>query len=382
MSGRARRRRVAVVTGTRAEYGLLRSTLRAIREHAKLELRLVATGAHLLHKFGRTIRDIEADGFTIDARIPMQRGRDDALDAAEGVARGVRGIGHFLVREECDVVLVLGDRIEAFAGAVAGITTGRCVAHVHGGDRAPGDIDDALRHAITKLAHLHFPATRRSAQRILRLGEARNRVFPVGAPGLDELRDAARMRRRRRGQSGEALIVQHPSGRGALEERRAAEAVLDAVRACGLRRTIVYPNSDRGHDGVIDAIRRHVAQSPSDEVVVHRSMPRDDFAAALARADVLIGNSSSGVIEAPYVGVPSVNVGRRQQGREPGGRSVLNCGEECEIIQRTIRRALRLAVRPGTKTVYGDGRTGLRIAARLAALNLGPRFRLNKLNTY
>ncbi|MCG3131918.1 MAG: UDP-N,N'-diacetylbacillosamine 2-epimerase (hydrolyzing) [Phycisphaerae bacterium] len=371
-----------MVTGTRAEYGLLRSTLRAIREHPKLEPRLIATGAHLLGKFGRTIRDIEADGFRIDARIPMQRGRDDALDAAEGVARGVRGIGRFLVREDCDVVLVLGDRIEAFAGAVAGVTTGRCVAHVHGGDRAPGDMDDALRHAITKLAHVHFPATRQSAQRIFKLGEARNRVFLVGAPGLDELYDAVRMRRGRRGRSGEALIVQHPSGRGAREERRAAEAVLDAARACGLRRTIVYPNSDRGHDGVIDAIRRHVALSPSGEVAVHRSMPRDDFAAALARADVLIGNSSSGIIEAPYVGTPSVNVGERQNGREPGGRSVLNCQERREALVSAIHRALALRTRPGAKTSYGDGRASRRIADRLAVLDLRSRSCLHKLNTY
>lgn len=363
-----RRRRIAVITGTRAEYGLLRTTIRAIQRHKRLRLQLAATGMHLVRKFGLTVRQIEADGFPLAARVLMQRGTDDALDQAEGLARGIRGIARFLQDAGSDIVLVLGDRIEAMAGALAGVTTGRIVAHVHGGDVAPGDLDDALRHAITKLAHVHLTATRASMRRVLQMGERRAHVFLVGAPGLDELASLLHEHARPLQPTGDALIVHHPCGRSAEDEARVMRDLLGAVKRQGHRRLIVYPNSDRGHEGVIAAIRDHAARSRPGEVSVFRSLPRDEFVRCLISADVLVGNSSSGIIEAPFVGTPSVNVGARQTGREPGGPSVFHADENPKSIGQALARALRSRRRRPAFSVYGDGHAGQRIAEILAQI--------------
>ena len=180
-------RRIAVVTGTRAEYGLLRSTMEAVAEHRDLTLQVVVTGMHLLRKFGRTIDDIVRDGWRVGARVKMQTGDDSPLDQAAGLSRGVRGIATYCEQAATDIVVVLGDRIEAMAGTLAAVTTGRLLAHVHGGDIAPGDFDDSLRHAISKLAHLHLTATESARRRLIRMGESPDRVHCVGAPGLDRL---------------------------------------------------------------------------------------------------------------------------------------------------------------------------------------------------
>ena len=406
LTSRRKRKRVAVITGTRAEYGLLRSVMQAINRERRLELQTVVTGIHLLREFGHTVDTIARDGWHIDARVPMQRGRDEPLDQARGLARGVDGIARFLEKANTDVVLVLGDRIEAMAGALAAVTTGRTLAHIHGGDVATGDFDDGLRHAITKLAHVHFAATKQSGRRIVRLGERPENVHVVGAPGLDRLRELiaeepgtrantgiARSQRRSAAtpcataleqcrvqgestadtavahssisQTALALVVQHASGRPAVAERRTMTAILNAVTSLGLRRLIVYPNTDRGHSGILQAIEKHTADA---RVQVVRSWPRDDYLRALLHADVIVGNSSSGIIEAPLAGTPSVDVGQRQAGREPGGRSVVHAGESETPIRRALRQALRKRPRRGGRSVYGDGHAGQRIATILAGL--------------
>ena len=365
---RRKQKRIAVVTGTRAEYGLLTSTMRAIQAERRLQLQLVVTGMHLLRKFGHTVKLIERDGWPISARVRMQDGSDSPLDQANGLSRGVAGIARFVESAATDVVVVLGDRIEAAAGALAAVTTGRVLAHVHGGDVAPGDFDDSLRHAITKLAHVHFPATRQAARRIVRLGESPQRVHTVGAIGLDQLSALLAEAPPTRERSGEAFIIQHACGRAAATEKRTMQALLRAVASVGLRRLISYPNTDRGHRGVLEAIEQHQRSSPRDEVQVFRSLPRDEYLLALMRADVLVGNSSSGIIEAPLAGTPTVNVGPRQTGRQVGGPSVTHAGESEAAIRKTIEAALRKRPRTGRQTPYGDGRAGQRIARILADL--------------
>jgi GDP/UDP-N,N'-diacetylbacillosamine 2-epimerase (hydrolysing) len=385
-SGRARllpsRRRVAVVTGTRSEYGALHSVMTAIAAESRLELQIVVTGMHLLPQFGRTEQDIARDGWQIAARAPMQKGDDDQLDQARGLARGVAGIAEFLAAAHTDIVVVLGDRIEAMAGALAAVTTGRVLAHIHGGDVAAGDFDDSLRHAITKLAHLHFAATRRSAQRIIRMGERREHVYVVGAPGLDRVRELmgeGNKATRQRGNEadcgraglGTALVVYHASGRTPAVEERGMTAVLNAVEKGGLRRLIVYPNTDRGHTGVLRAIRRHAARCGRNGAVkVARSLARDDYLRALLAADVLVGNSSSGIIEAPLAGTPSVDVGARQAGRQAAGPSVVHAAENEAAIRAALRKALRSRPRLGGRNAYGDGQAGPRIARILAQVEL------------
>jgi UDP-hydrolysing UDP-N-acetyl-D-glucosamine 2-epimerase len=372
----ARTKRIAVVTGSRAEYGLLRSVIAAIDRHPRLELQLVLTGMHLLRRFGGTAHDIERDGWPIAARVPMQRGDDSPGDQAEGLARGIAGLSRVFNRSKPDIVLVLGDRIEALAGALAAVTTDRILAHIHGGDVAPGDLDDAFRDAITRLSHVHLVATRSAARRVIRMGEEPRRVFLCGAPGLDDLTDLLRRRapRQRNARTSssrpEAIIVQHAYGRPADIEYAAARAVFDAVADEGLARRIVYPNSDRGHSGVIRAIREHANGSTNGDVRVERSLPRDAFLRALLEARILAGNSSCGLIEAPFAGVPVVNVGDRQLGREPGGPAVFHAHESRTAVRAALRRALRARPAAGRRTVYGDGRSGRRIARILAKIAL------------
>lgn len=381
MSGRngLYRRRIAVVTGTRAEYGLLKSVMDAIRLDPHLELQLVVTGMHLLAKFGDTAREIERDGYPIAARIAMQSGDDSPIDQAIGLGSGVRAIAEFVDREKTDIVLVLGDRIEAFAGSLAGFAAGRLVAHVHGGDRATGDFDDSIRHAITKIAHLHLAATKDACRRLRRMGEDATRIKLVGAPGLDRLRELLATSRPE-ASSPTALVVQHAVGRPVEHERRVMTWILDGARTAGLRRVIVYPNSDRGHGGVISAIEGHVQKYP-DECDVHRSLPRDAYLRALIGADLLLGNSSSGYIEAPLAGTATVNIGDRQSGRQKGGRSIVQASERPNVIRAAIRRAMGLRVRAGGRTPYGDGRAGERIARELARVSLS-RDVLRKTITY
>ncbi len=379
-SRRRRRIRVAVVTGTRAEYGVLQSPMRAIRAHPRLRLQLAVTGMHLLRRFGHTVDEISADGWRIDARVPMQSGRDDPLDQSAGLGRGVAGLARFFEQAETDIVLVLGDRIEAMAGALAAVTTGRVLAHVHGGDVALGDFDESLRHAITKLAHLHFAATRRSARRIIRMGEPPERVHVVGAPGFDRARDILAQAPPRTAASDYALVLQHAHGRCAATEERVMSMILRAVAETGLRRVIIYPNTDRGCAGVIRAIERHAKRS-AGEVRTFRSLPRDEYLHALCGAAVLVGNSSSGVIEASFLGTPAVDVGQRQAGREPGGPALVHADETLASIRAALRRALGLRPRRGGRCVYGDGRAGPRIAEILARTRPGPEL-LRKRITY
>lgn len=358
--------RVAVVTGTRAEYGLLRTVMNAVAAHPRLDLQVIACGMHLLPKFGRTVGDIRADGYPLIAEVRMQRGDDSPTDQADGLGRGVSGIARALHAGATDAVVVLGDRIEAMAGALAAVTVGVPVAHLHGGDLGAGDFDDQLRHAITQMATWHFPATKTSMNRLLAMGVERRAIRLVGAPGLDRLRELARRRGRAKRPSGQALVIQHAYGRPAEVEARAAEAVLRAVARAGLRRVVVYPNSDRGHAGVIRAIEAHAAASGPGEVRIVRSMARDAFLEALIESDVIVGNSSAGIIESATAGTPAVNVGDRQAGREPCGPSVLHAREAEEAVLRAVRRALRLRPRMGGPSVYGAGSAGRRVAAALA----------------
>jgi UDP-hydrolysing UDP-N-acetyl-D-glucosamine 2-epimerase len=370
--------------------------MEAISQNRSLRLQLVVTGTHLLRGFGYTIKDILRDGWRVDARVRMQAGDDSPLDQAEGLAHGVAGIARYLERAKTDIVVVLGDRIEAMAGALAGVTTGRLVAHIHGGDVAPGDFDDSLRHAITKLAHLHLTATQAARTRILRMGESPERVHRVGAPGLDRLVELVRERiltpaevgARRDSRTSEhrsltvaalngrrALIVQHPCGRAAVVERRVMKAILGAVREVGLSATCIYPNSDRGHSGIIEAIETHRRRVGEHCFRVVRSLDHDTYLRLLINADVLVGNSSSGIIEAATAGTPAVNVGRRQLGREVSGESVIHAEETVAFIRKALQKALRMRPITGRRSVYGHGGAGRRIAELLAAVPLDDAFR-------
>jgi UDP-hydrolysing UDP-N-acetyl-D-glucosamine 2-epimerase len=356
-------RTILVATGSRAEFGLLLPVLRAIVAQENLRLRLVVAGAHLA---SGTWRDIPAAGLTIAARVPMQQrgvvGR--AADMA-ALARGVAGFARVLPRFQPEIALVLGDRIEPLALACAASVGGYRVAHIHGGDRAEGVADEAIRHAISKLAHLHFPATAASRRRLIRMGEPPALIFPVGSPAVDGLATVAPAP-----DAPEVVVMQHPIGAADDQEQRWMTATLRAT--AGYRRLIFAPNGDPGAAGIRAALRQ--AGVP---VVEH--LPRERFLSLLAGAKAMVGNSSAGLIEAAALRIPAVNIGPRQSGRETPA-NVIACAYGTAPVAQALARAVRMP-RARLRHPYGTGDTGGRIAHILAAIDLR-RVPLRKHNTY
>jgi UDP-hydrolysing UDP-N-acetyl-D-glucosamine 2-epimerase len=275
------------------------------------------------------------------------------------VSKGIAGIARVLDRLSCDGVIVLGDRIEAFAGACAASLSRRLVVHIHGGDGATGDVDDALRNAISRLAHIHFAASSDAVRRLERMGEQRWRIHRVGAPGLDNIRRFRQVKSPLIQHQPYAVVVQHPCGRSAKQEFAVMNHILSAVRACGLEGVVIYPNSDPGHEGILQAIAKIQKQSCWH---IFRSLDSDDYLRVLSQAAVLVGNSSSGIIESASMGIRAVNVGERQAGRLRCGPNVIDVSESGTAIVRAIRRALRAGPYTSKKSVYGDGRAGERMA--------------------
>jgi UDP-hydrolysing UDP-N-acetyl-D-glucosamine 2-epimerase len=360
-------------------------TLRAIQTRPVLELQLVATGMHLDRRHGRTIDEIRRAGWRVDAVVPWSPAGNDLTKLAAQTGTATTRLARVFERLRSDIVLVVGDRVEAFAAASAAHLGGRVVAHVHGGDRALGQVDDALRHAVTKLAHVHFAATAQSVERILRMGEDRWRVRLVGSPGLDGIQDEALSwsahkpvtgaRRRRR----YALIVLHPTSPDESLEYVRAEQVLESCHVAGFEEIhVVWPSNDPGARGIV----RCWTEVAREGIVPHRSLARAAFLGLLRDAAVLVGNSSSGIIEAASFGTPVIDIGQRQRGRLRG-ENVTNVPFSERAVVTALRRVWNAGrpLRFGRKNPYARPGTGRRIAHVLATMKLDEKLR-HKLIAY
>jgi UDP-hydrolysing UDP-N-acetyl-D-glucosamine 2-epimerase len=359
------RRRICIVTGTRAEYGLLYWLMRAIDDAPDCRLQIVATAMHLEHAFGHTVDLIRADGFTVDAEVPMHLSSDWPADIARSTGAGLTGLAETFERLRPDIVVLLGDRFETLAAASAAALMRIPIAHIHGGEISEGAVDDAMRHAVTKLAQLHFVAADAFRQRVIQLGEAPDRVFMVGAPGLDnlvrmQLPDRAAIARRVGIELARPffLITYHPT---TLDEADPVSGVAELLAALEQFPDAAFiftsANADAGGRAINRRIESFVAQHAARAVLVS-SLGQDFYLAALTQADAMIGNSSSGIIEAPAAKVPTVNVGIRQQGR-PRAESVIDCEERRDAIAAAIRRARDPAMRSvmaGDDPPYGRPR--------------------------
>ena len=355
--------RVAVITGSRAEFGLLEPVMDAIIAHPDLDLLVLVTGAHLLEP-AQTWREV-ADRYDIAMTIPMHSADQPSgrLADAAALGRGVTGFAGAFVELKPDWAVVLGDRIEAFAAASAASIGGVPLAHIHGGDRAEGVADEAMRHAITKLAHLHLPATDTSAERIRKMGEDPARIHTVGSPAIDGLDAIAPMPDDQYAELGspEIVLLMHPVGDDPQTERTRALAALNAINDRPV--LALHPNSDPGREGILDAI-----ESSGVRAVAH--LPRRRFIALLKRLanaatkGALVGNSSAGLIEASALRLPVVNIGRRQGGRERPD-NVIDCDASTPAITDALNRALRLD-RTDWRSPFGDGCAGQRIANAIA----------------
>lgn len=359
-------RRICVVTGGRADYGLLQWVMHDIRAAEDLELQLIATGSHLEPAFGMTADQIEADGFRIDARVPLGLEADGPGDTVRAMARCLTGVSEALEALKPDIMLVLGDRYEIFAAAQAALIHGVPIAHIAGGDTTEGAFDESIRHALTQMAHIHLTTHETSARRVRQMGAAPDRVHVVGSPGLDQLRrrpllDRAALEAALGAPLGarNILVTFHPvtltadSGRAEFE---ALLAALDALPA-DVVKWITRPNADPGHRAIEEALDLWARDRP--DVRVFASLGQLRYLSLMAQVDALVGNSSSGLYEAPSFGVPTVDIGDRQRGRLAAA-SVIRCAAETGAIRDAVEAAFALdctdVVNP-----YGDGFSAGRI---------------------
>jgi len=383
------KRKIAILTGSRAEYGLLHPVIKSIKDNPELRLSIIVTGMHLSKEYGFTINEIRKDGFKIDASVDMLLSNDSGEAVAKSIGIGIIGIAQALKQIRPDLLLLLGDRGEPLAGAIAALYLNIPIAHIHGGDTMTGGvIDSSIRHAITKLTHLHFPATEESAERIRKMGEESWRIHTVGAPGLDtilntELIPEEKLVKKFSLRPGEPLLlaVQHPITTQPENAAREMQITMEALCELKIQTILIYPNSDSGGRSMIEVIK---AYEHLPFMHIFKSLPHIEYISLMNIADALVGNSSSGIIEAPSFHLPVVNIGIRQEGRQRASNVIDVTYEKTKIIE-AIRTALydekfkqevNKCVNP-----YGDGKAGIRIAEVLAGIEINQEL-LQKKITY
>ena len=367
-------RKICVVTGSRADYGLLYWVMRELLAAPAFELQVVATGMHLSPEFGSTWQAIERDGFAIAARVEMlEAGDDSGLGTARSIGRGVAGLAEAYAWLRPDLVLLLGDRFEILAAAQAALVLLIPVAHIAGGDTTEGAIDEAMRHAVSKMAHLHFVTNADSARRVRQLGEDPAHVYAVGSPGIDAIRQVRLLPKAALSaalgfelRARNLLVTYHPATLDGELNRPHCAALLDALEGLGgeVGLLFTHPNADAGGRELSAMIDAFVAAHPNARSF--RSLNRELYLSCMKICDAVVGNSSSGLYEAPSLGRPAVNIGDRQQGRLRAA-SVIDCAPEAKAISQAIGKAWTLDC-SGIENPYGDGRSAPRIVERLASL--------------
>ena len=369
-------KKICVVTGTRAEYGLLRWVMEGIRQSPRLSLQLIATGAHLSPEFGLTYRKIEADGFRIDHRVEMLLSSDTPVGVTKSLGLGLLGFADALAELRPDLLLVLGDRYEIFAAATAAMVARIPIAHLHGGETTEGAIDEAIRHAITKLAHLHFVAAEDYRRRVIQLGEAPERVFLVGGLGIDNIlklkllgRPALETALDFRLGPKNLLVTFHPVTLEAGSAQAQMAELLAALETLTDTQIIfTLPNADTEGRGLMRQIQGFVERHPQ-RVKAFASLGQLRYLSAVAQVDAVVGNSSSGLAEVPSFNKPTINIGDRQRGRLKAA-SVIDCAPHRDAILTALRQMenpefqARLAT---TINPYGNGGASAAIVRILEA---------------
>ncbi|WP_051609874.1 UDP-N-acetylglucosamine 2-epimerase [Terasakiella pusilla] len=365
-------RKICVITSTRADYGLLRNLLTALQHKTTISTQLLVTGTHLSKKHGYTVEEIRQDGFEIQAEVPITLEVTSPLSTAQAAASALSEIAKALHQLKPDIVVLLGDRYEIASAAYAALYLQIPIAHLHGGERSEGVIDEALRHSITKTAYWHFCASEEYRQRIIQLGEAPQRVFNVGALGLDSIK-RLKLWDKQKLENSLALSLQgpvfvvtyHPVSTSEQSTRTEINALCDALCAYPEATIIVTGvNADTGADIVRVAFENLQSQLTTQRFLMVESLGQTRYLSLLAHADIVIGNSSSGIIEAPFMKVPTVNIGDRQRGRLKG-RSQIDCQGRSDEISNAISKALSsdfLRTAFDTPPPLGDGTSAPKIA--------------------
>ena len=382
-------KKIAVITGTRAEYGSLKPIIQKIIDDPELELDLIVTGTHLAVEFGNTIDDILKDKIPIKTKISAYPLTDDGYSMAKAISKLLNELIDEFIRERPDFILILGDRGEPLAAAIAGTYSNIPVAHIHGGD-VSGSVDEPVRHAISKLAHIHFPATQAAANRLIKMGEEEDRIFISGAPGLDAILKEKYLSRENLckklslNANDDIIVVLQHAVTTEFTPKQAAEQMnltLKAVSRLKKPTVIIDPNSDSGGRKMILEIEKY---DKEPNFHIFKNLQANLYRSLLKHASILIGNSSSGIIEAPSYCLPVINIGQRQNRRERA-RNVINVEHNTEAIYKNTKRILTdvdfKKSLQNIKNPYGEGNASQTIVKVLKEIKITPSF-LQKTITY
>lgn len=369
------KRKICVVTGTRAEYGLLANLIKKIAQDDEFELQVVVTGMHLSPEFGNTYREIEDDGFFINEKVEILLSTDTDTGIVKSMGLATIGFADSLARLQPDLIIILGDRFEMLAVAQAALIMQIPIAHIHGGECTFGAYDDAIRHSITKMATWHFTSTESHRKRVIQLGESPERVFNVGAIGIENIvnlklltKDELFLKLELNEKKPMFLITYHPETNGQTEGIYQLLQALEHYPDINLLFT--KSNADNGGRMINEAIQEFVLNHSNGKL--YDSLGQLNYLSAVKHAEVVIGNSSSGLIEVPYLGTPTVNCGTRQEGREQPN-SIFNIGLDANEIYLTIEKAREF--NNVYEHIFGDGKVSDKILAELHSL---PSFSIKK----
>lgn len=353
-------RKICVITGTRAEYGLLSRLMRLIQDSQDTCLQVIATNMHLSPKFGNTYQEIEKDGFSINYKIPIldENGNDDTVSTVKSMAKALTGFADAFHALKPDIIVILGDRYEILAAAEAALIERIPIAHIHGGELTEGAIDDAIRHSITKMSHLHFTSTEQYRKRVIQLGEQPESVFYVGALGVENIKTMALLDKKDiEAQIGFSidnhtiLVTYHPVTQG---KHSAAQDINDFLAALeerkDLRMIFTMPNSDPGGKTITEAVSDFVKKH-SDRAKAFKSLGVHRYLSVMKYVAAVAGNSSSGLLEAPSFGIPSLDIGDRQKGRI-AAESVFHCDSDKASILNGLKQVLSPSFREKAQTVH------------------------------
>jgi len=339
-----KKRKICVFTATRAEYGLLKPVMAEVKNDAGMQLQIIVSGAHLSYEMGLTYREIEADGFKINKKIEILLSSDTGTGAAKSAGLASIGVGEALAELAPDIFVVLGDRFETLAATFSALLLRVPVAHIHGGELSEGALDDSMRHAITKMSCLHFTAAGQYSKRVVQLGEAPSSVFNFGAPGVENIRRGDLLDRNGFEKAigfelGEKnlLITYHPETAGSVSNEFCFNELLLALKDLrGAKLIFSMPNADAGSRSLKKMIDRFVSEN-GERAIAFESLGRARYLSALKHVDAVVGNSSSGIIEAPSFKIGTINIGSRQLGRARA-KSVIDCAAASDSIKKAIAR--------------------------------------------
>lgn len=379
-------RNITVITGTRAEYGVLKNIMKSIENDNNLNLQIIATGMHLSTKYGMTMNDILDDGFIISESCPILMDYNGKDKNAKEISLAISQFAQAFERLNTDIALITGDRYEALAAAITAMTMNIPIAHISGGEITEGAMDEQIRHSITKMAHIHFPGAEIYAENIINMGEESWRVFNVGDPGIENIKLTKLMSKKELEESlgisideNTILVTYHPVTLEIQNVEYQINELIDALDKINKNMIITYPNSDNGGDKIIEALEKFANRNSN--VHLFRNLGSIRYLSVMNHCGVIVGNSSSALVEAPFLKKPVVNIGNRQKGRLMAENIIQASNEGEDIFNAIIKATSRefKEITKNTRSLYGEGSTSQEIVKVLKNIDINEKLLKKKL---